>query len=107
MSKHLTSITLLFFSLILLMPNYLSIDIKNLNNILLQEHNKYRILHNVKKLTLDNKIINAATVYAESLVSHSDPYYLEPPGIYYNQNEKYVKIFFSAIKKVVEWIIFL
>ena len=99
MSKYFTSITLLFFFQILLFPKYLSIDIKNLNNILLQEHNKYRYIHNVKKLTLDNKIINAATVYAESLASNSIPYYLEPSGIYYNENEKYGENLFQCNKK--------
>ena len=55
----------------------------------------------MKKLELDNKIIKAASVYAESLASNSDPYYLEPSGIYYNEDDKYGENLFNAIKKVV------
>ena len=85
--------------IILILPIYSIIDSKTLNNIFLQEHNKYRYIHNSKKLSLDSKIIKDATVYAESLATNSDEYYLEPSGSYYNSDEKYGENLFQCNKK--------
>ena len=84
---------------LLILPIYSVIDSNTLNNILLQEHNKYRYTHNSRKLSLDSNIIKDAAVYAESLAKNSDPNYLEPSGSYYNSDEKYGENLFQCNKK--------
>ena len=81
------------------LPTKANFDSKSLNDILLSEINKYRYLHNVKKLSLDSKIINDAQVYAESLCKHSDPYFLEPSDTYYESDQKYGENLFQCNKK--------
>ena len=100
MTKYFNSLkTILILFNFLFVPIYSIIDSKTLNNILLQEQNKYRKIHNSKKLTLDSKIVNDATVYAQSLAQNSDPYYLEPSNSYYNSDEKYGENLFQCNKK--------
>ena len=89
---------LVIYELIFL-PIYITLDTNKINNILLEEHNKYRILHDSKKLSLEKKIINDAQVYAQSLASNSDPYYLQPSGAYYQSDEKYGENLFQCHKK--------
>ena len=87
-----------FFYQIIFIPLYLTLDSKILNEILLQEQNKYRLLHNSRNLSLDNKIIKDASTYAESLTKNSELIF-EPSGIYYNTDEKYGENIFYCNKK--------
>ena len=97
MAKYFNIIIKSFFYQILLFPLCLSIDSKALNEILLKEHNKYRLLHNSRALLLENKIIKDATVYAESLVKNSE--FIGSSGIYYKGDEKYGENIFQCNNK--------
>ena len=99
MSKYFNYLAKTFLYQIIFLPIYICIDKQTLNKILLQEINKYRILHNAKKLSLSDQIIKDATVYAESLLKNSDPYYLEPSGAYYQGDEKYGENLFQCNRK--------
>ena len=104
MSKNINpTLIQIIFQIILisfLSPIYSIIyDTKTLNNILLQEINKYRNLHNARKLSSDSKIINDAQVYAESLSKNSDPNFLIPSDTYYESDKKYGENLFQCNKK--------
>ena len=79
-------------------PNYICLEMIALNKILLQEHNKYRKMHGVPNLQIDNDLISAATKYAESLARNPDVNYLEPSGVYLG-DEKLGENLFQCNKK--------
>ena len=69
-------------------PSNVCLDTLELNKILLEEHNKYRKIHGVPNLQLDNTLIRIATIYAESLAKNPDVNFLIPSGNYYEGDEK-------------------
>ena len=97
MSKYLNIIIKSFLYQLLFLPLYLSLDSKELNNILLNEQNKYRAIHNSKDLSLDNKIIQDATIYVESLSKKSELF--ESSGTYYQGDGKYGENFYYCNKE--------
>ena len=100
------SIYMLLNEIILILIFYLPInnciDTIVLNNILLQEHNKYRKKHGVPNLELDNDLIKGATAYAESLAKNADPNYLVPSNNYYMGDEKLGENLFQCSKKTCQ-----
>ena len=60
------------------LPLIFCLDTLSINKILLNEHNKYRKMHGVPNLELDNSLITKATAYAESLAKNSNDNFLEP-----------------------------
>ena len=93
------NINFILLSLITLFPINICIDTIALNNILLNEHNKYRKMHGVPNLVLDNKLINFATAYAESLAKNANDNYLIPSGLYYEGDEKLGENLFQCNKR--------
>lgn len=99
MIRFINQIKKLFIYELILLPICIALDINKINNILLEEHNKYRKIHNSKNITIDKDIINKAQVYAQSLASNSDPYYLESSGSYSESGEKYGENLYQCHKK--------
>ena len=75
------------------------LDTYALNSLILQEHNKYRAIHGVPDLQLDNKLMQFATQYAESLAKNSNDYYLVPSGNYYEGDQKLGENLYQCNKK--------
>ena len=88
------------FLLIILssLPLTFCLDTLSINKILLNEHNKYRKMHGVPNLELDNSLITKATAYAESLAKNSNDNFLEPSNIY-EGDEKLGENLFQCNKK--------
>ena len=92
-------ISFLIYLLFIIVPSNICLDMIALNNLLLNEHNKYRKSHGVPNLQLDNDLIKFAVAYAESLAKNKDENYLEPSGIYYQGDEKLGENLFQCNKK--------
>ena len=78
------------------------LDIMILNKYFLEEHNKYRKMHGVPNLQLDNLLINFATAYAQSLAKNPNDNYLVPSGNYYEGDEKLGENLFQCNKKTCQ-----
>ena len=65
--------------------NSLKIDSNKLNKVLLDQHNKYREMHGVENLTLDNELIKLAQDYSAVLAYKEDIYSIIPSG---NKNKR-------------------
>ena len=90
---------LVIFAFISHLPLNICLDIISFNNILLQEHNKYRKIHGVPNLELDNNLIRRATAYAESLAKNPNDNYLISSGTYYEGDELLGENLFQCNKK--------
>ena len=88
------------FLLIILssLPLIFGLDTLSINKILLNEHNKYRKMHGVPNLELDNSLITKAVAYAESLAKNSNDNFLEPSNNY-EGDEKLGENLFQCNKK--------
>ena len=80
------------------LPSIFLFDIMALNKLYLEEHNKYRKIHGVAILQLDNQLISYATAYAESLAKNSNENYLVPSGNYYEGDQKLGENLFQCNK---------
>ena len=58
----------------------LKIDTNKLNEVLLTQHNKYRKMHGVENLTLDNELIKLAQDYSAVLAYKDYVYAINPSG---------------------------
>ena len=87
------------FSFITHFPLNTCLDTISINNIILNEHNKYRKMHGVPNLELDNNLIRFATAYAESLAKNPNDNFLEPSGVYYEGDEKLGENLFQCNKR--------
>ena len=56
------------------------IDTNKLNEVLLAQHNKYRKIHGVDNLVLDNELIKLAQDYSAVLAYKNDSHYIAPSG---------------------------
>ena len=96
MSKynHTIFFSLLYFRIVIffyLFSNINSIKINStkLNEVLLAQHNKYRKIHGVDDLTLDNELIKLAQDYSAVLAYKDDIYSIVPSG---NKNKNKEKV---------------
>jgi len=71
--------------------NPVKIDTNKVNEVLLAQHNKYRKMHGVEELTLDNELIKLAQDYSAVLAYKADidPYLIAPSG---NKNKNKEKV---------------
>ena len=67
----------------------IKIDSNKLNEVLLNQHNKYRQMHGVENLTLDNELIKLAQDYSAVLAYKQYKYSIEPSG---NKNKNKEKV---------------
>ena len=61
------------------------LDTSKINSVLLSQHNKYRKMHGVPELILDNELIKLASDYSAALAYKEDKYAVSPSG---SQNKK-------------------
>ena len=80
-------------------PFNICLDTMVVNKYFLEEHNKYRKMHGVPNLELDNQLIRLATAYAESLAKNPNNNYLVPSGNYYEGDEKLGENLFQCNKR--------
>ena len=86
-SKILNIYLLLFFLFSFI--NTAKIDTNKLNQVLLSQHNRYRKMHGVPELTLDNELIKLAQDYSAVLAYKTDVYYIAPSN---NKNKNKEKV---------------
>ena len=95
------SINLIIIFLISNLPSIILFDTMALNKLYLEEHNKYRKMHGVPVLQLDNLLIRYATAYAESLAKNPNDNYLVPSGNYYEGDQKLGENLFQCNKVTI------
>ena len=95
------SVNLIIIFLLSNLPSIILFDTMALNKLYLEEHNKYRKMHGVPSLQLDNLLIKYATAYAESLAKNSNDNYLIPSGNYYEGDQKLGENLFQCNKVIL------
>lgn len=65
---------------LLIFSKTIQLDLNKLNNVLLEQHNKYRKLHTVANLTLDEELIQIAQDHSETLANNDDKTYIASSG---------------------------
>ena len=80
---------IILFLYFLSITNSIKIDTNKLNQVLLEQHNKYRKMHGADDLALDNELIKLAQDYSAVLAYNSDIYYIAPSG---NKNKNKEKV---------------